>query len=69
MPRPRSRVRLVTDRPITVPPRARSDELEHYRMLVQAEMDRLTSSAEQWSETDRFEPPAGPAESAPRLAS
>ncbi|HVK17493.1 MAG TPA: lysophospholipid acyltransferase family protein [Fimbriiglobus sp.] len=70
VPRPRSRVRLVTDQPITVPPGVRSDELERYRLLVQAEMDRLTIAAEQWAETNRFEAPALPAEpAAPRLAS
>jgi lysophospholipid acyltransferase (LPLAT)-like uncharacterized protein len=69
VPRPCSRVRLLTDQPITVPPRARSEELEQYRMLVQAEMDRLTAAAEQWAETNRFEPPRSAGPAAPRLAS
>jgi lysophospholipid acyltransferase (LPLAT)-like uncharacterized protein len=70
VPRPCSRVRLVTAKPITVPPRARQDELEHYRLLVQAEMDRLTAAAERWAETNRYEAPEPAAEpTAPRLAS
>lgn len=70
VPRPCTRAKMVSGRPITVPPRARSDELEHYRLQVQAEMDYLTVAAERWAETNRFEPPAGPAgPAAPRLAS
>jgi lysophospholipid acyltransferase (LPLAT)-like uncharacterized protein len=70
VPRPCSRVRLVTAEPVTVPPGAKTQELEHHRLLVQAEMDRLTVAAERWAETNRFEPPPMSAEpSAPRLAS
>jgi lysophospholipid acyltransferase (LPLAT)-like uncharacterized protein len=69
VPRPCSRAKMVSDRPITVPPRAKSDELEHYRLLVQAEMDRLTAVAEKWADTNRFEVPAAADEPAPRLAS
>jgi hypothetical protein len=60
---------MVSERPITVPPKARSDELEHYRLLVKAEMDRLTAVAERWADTNRFEMPAATVETAPRLAS
>jgi lysophospholipid acyltransferase (LPLAT)-like uncharacterized protein len=70
VPRPCTRAKMVSGLPITVPPKARSEELEHYRLRVQAEMDRLTVSAERWAETNRFEPPTAPAEPvAPRLAS
>ncbi len=69
VPRPCSRARLLTDQPFTVPPRARSEELEQYRLLVQSEMDRLTAAAERWAETNRFEPPAPAEPAAPRLAS
>ncbi|HET6575493.1 MAG TPA: lysophospholipid acyltransferase family protein, partial [Fimbriiglobus sp.] len=34
VPRPCSRARMVSDQPITVPRKARSDELENYRLLV-----------------------------------
>jgi lysophospholipid acyltransferase (LPLAT)-like uncharacterized protein len=55
LPRPGSRVRAVTAEPIAVPPKLRADELEPYRLRVQAELDRLTAIAERWAETNRLE--------------
>jgi hypothetical protein len=40
---------------VAVPPGLRSAGLEEYRLLVQAEMDRLNAAAERWAETGRLE--------------
>lgn len=53
IPRPRSRARIVCSDPIAVPAGLRSEGLETYRQIVQAEMDRLNALAEQWAECDR----------------
>jgi lysophospholipid acyltransferase (LPLAT)-like uncharacterized protein len=55
VPKPGSRVRAVTAEPIAVPPKLRSDELEPYRLKVQAEMDRLTDVAERWAATNKLD--------------
>jgi|YNPBryunderm2012_1023409.scaffolds.fasta_scaffold36202_1 lysophospholipid acyltransferase (LPLAT)-like uncharacterized protein len=53
IPRPGTRARIVCSDPIIVPPGLRSEGLEKYRQIVQAEMDRLNDLAEQWAETGR----------------
>jgi lysophospholipid acyltransferase (LPLAT)-like uncharacterized protein len=55
VPKPLSRIRAVTAEPIAVPPKLRADELEPYRLQVQAEMDRLTAIAEHWAKTNRLD--------------
>jgi hypothetical protein len=45
---------VVSGRTFTVPSKVRSDDLEHYRQLVQTELDRLTRIAEHWAETNKF---------------
>ena len=57
---------MISGEPIAVPPKLRSDDLEHYRLPVQAEMDRLNAAAERWAETNRFDLPAGVADPRPR---
>ena len=54
IPRPTSRVRIVHGEPITIPPKLRSEQLEPYRVQVQAEMDRVDAMAERWAETGRL---------------
>lgn len=58
VPKPGSRARCLTSTPIAVPARLKADGLEEYRLLVQAEMDRLTAAAERWAETNRLDLPA-----------
>lgn len=72
VPKPCTRAKMVSGQTFTVPAKVRSDDLEHYRLLAQAELDRLTRIAEHWAETNRFadavragdktdgEPPAAP---------
>lgn len=68
VPRPTSRARIIYGEPIAVPPKLRADDLEPYRLRVQAEMDRLNAMAERWAETGRLV--ITPAESVPlKLAS
>ena len=53
VPKPGSRARQIHGVPISVPPKLRADELEPYRLIVQSEMDRLTTLAEHWATTNR----------------
>jgi lysophospholipid acyltransferase (LPLAT)-like uncharacterized protein len=46
LPRPWSRATWLTGEPIRVPPRARREELEEYRLRVEDELQRLTEAAE-----------------------
>jgi lysophospholipid acyltransferase (LPLAT)-like uncharacterized protein len=70
VPKPGSRARAILGEPITVPATAKVADLDHYRLLLQAEMDRLTAAAERWAETNRYEPPTAQPEHIPhRLAS
>ncbi|OWK36301.1 lysophospholipid acyltransferase family protein [Fimbriiglobus ruber] len=57
IPRPGSRARMVTAGSIAVPAGLRSAQLEPYRVMVQAEMDRLATVAERWAETNRYNAP------------
>jgi lysophospholipid acyltransferase (LPLAT)-like uncharacterized protein len=68
VPKPCSRARMLLGEPVAVPPRLKADELEPYRLAVQAEMDRLTEAAERWAQTNKLHIPATPAP-AVRLAS
>lgn len=61
IPRPLTPARTVLGEPIGVPAGLRSAALEEYRVLVQAEMERVNSLAERWVETGRLDLPA-PAE-------
>jgi lysophospholipid acyltransferase (LPLAT)-like uncharacterized protein len=54
VPTPCTRAKMVSGRTFAVPAKVRSDDLEHYRLLAQAELDRLTRIAEHWVETNRF---------------
>lgn len=60
IPKPGSVAKLVPGDPIFVPDRLRAAELEPYRELVQAEMDRLCGAAEKWAETGKLVLPAPP---------
>lgn len=68
VPKPFRQARLVTADPISVPNGLRTAGLEEYRLIVQAELDRLTAAAERWAETGKLVLPP-PAEEARRLAS
>ena len=48
IPKPCARAKVVSGKTFAVPPKVRSEELEHYRALAQAELDRLTRIAEHW---------------------
>ena len=54
VPKPCSRAKCVTGEPIVVPPKLRAEQLEPYRLIVQAEMDRLSGIAENWAITNRL---------------
>jgi lysophospholipid acyltransferase (LPLAT)-like uncharacterized protein len=55
VPKPCTRAKVVSGKTFVVPAKVRSEELEQYRALAQAELDRLTRIAEHWVETNRFE--------------
>lgn len=73
IPRLWSRARIVCGDLLSVPPDLRSDGIEQYRQIVQAEMDRLNTLAENWAETGELVLPPAPTltveETRPRLAS
>lgn len=54
LPKPCTRGKMVSGKTFTIPPKVRTDDLEHHRQLVQAELDRLTRVAEYWAETNRW---------------
>lgn len=54
VPKPCTRAKVLSATPIHVPPKLRTDGLEEYRAVVQAEMDRLSALAETWAETNRL---------------
>lgn len=68
VPKPCTRARMILGEPIRVPDGLKTEGLETYRRIVQAEMERLSTAAETWADTNRFDLPA---RSAPplRLAS
>jgi len=55
VPRPGGRAVLLNGTPIDVPKGLKSDGLEAYRRIVQAEMDRLNAAAEAWAKTGKLE--------------
>jgi lysophospholipid acyltransferase (LPLAT)-like uncharacterized protein len=55
VPKPCTRARMVLGEPITVPGGLKSEGLERYRQIVQAEMERLTIAAEAWADTNRLD--------------
>ncbi|QDU20414.1 lysophospholipid acyltransferase family protein [Urbifossiella limnaea] len=67
VPRPFTAARCVIGAGIVVPPGLKAGQLEPYRLLIQAEMDRLNAAAEAWAESGRLELP--PAAAPLRLAS
>lgn len=69
IPRPFSRTRIVCGDLLSIPPDLRSDGIEQYRLIVQAEMDRLNTLAEQWAETGELVIPPQTEEVRPRMAS
>lgn len=54
IPKPCNRAKVIFGEPMSVPPRLRTDDLEPYRLQVQAELDRLTTAAEGWADTNRL---------------
>jgi lysophospholipid acyltransferase (LPLAT)-like uncharacterized protein len=60
IPKPTSRVKVVSAQPITIPKQIRSDSLEVYRQQVQRELERLSTIAEHWATTNRFNPDLSP---------
>jgi lysophospholipid acyltransferase (LPLAT)-like uncharacterized protein len=53
IPRPGMRAKMLLSPPIHVPPGLKTEALEHYRQMVQAEMDRVNAAAELWAMTNR----------------
>jgi hypothetical protein len=51
---------MVFGEPLAIPDGLKATALEEYRLLVQAEIDRLTDAAERWAETNRFDLAATP---------
>jgi lysophospholipid acyltransferase (LPLAT)-like uncharacterized protein len=49
VPRPWSKARIVTPDPIFVPADLDKEQLEHYRQLVQNELDKVCQMAEEWA--------------------
>ena len=68
IPKPCSRAKVIFGEPITVPPRLRTQELEPYRLQLQAELDRLTLAAENWAKTNRLAIPDVKPVSVPQIA-
>jgi hypothetical protein len=62
LPKPFTRARCLTGEPIAVPAGLKAAGLEPYRLLIQAEMDRLNAAAEGWAEAGRLDssPPTAP---------
>lgn len=63
IPLPFSRVRCVSGHPFHVPPGLNSAELEPYRQAIEDHMNHITTIAEHWAATGKFdqlgyEPPA-----------
>lgn len=69
IPKPFTRALCLAGMPLAVPPNLRSAGLEEFRLLLQAEMDRLNGLAERWAETGRLDIPAADSEPPARLAS
>jgi lysophospholipid acyltransferase (LPLAT)-like uncharacterized protein len=57
VPRPGTCARCVTGEPIRVPENAGREELEQYRLRVQATLHRLSDLAERWAEQGGALPP------------
>jgi lysophospholipid acyltransferase (LPLAT)-like uncharacterized protein len=57
IPRPFSRVRCIFGEPLAVPGGLALDALNAHSRQVQAELDRLTMSAQNWADTGRLELP------------
>jgi len=49
IPKPFSRIRLIFDAPIAVPPRLKRDALEEYRILAEERLRAVTLEAEEWA--------------------
>ncbi|OWK36209.1 protein of unknown function DUF374 [Fimbriiglobus ruber] len=58
IPRPFTQAKIILGSPMRVPPGLRSAGLDEYRLILQAEMDRLSGFAEAWAETGRLDPAA-----------
>ncbi len=54
VPKPCSMAKVVSGQTFTVPKKIRTEELEAFTAVVQAELDRLTAIAEAWVSTNRF---------------
>jgi lysophospholipid acyltransferase (LPLAT)-like uncharacterized protein len=64
IPKPFSRIRVVTSHPIVVPPKLSAEELEPYRVLLEKDINLVTTIAERWAESGTFDtlgyrPPEG----------
>lgn len=57
VPRPFSRVRCVFGQPISVPRGLRAASFPSHARVIQAELDRATSAAQDWADTGRLELP------------
>jgi lysophospholipid acyltransferase (LPLAT)-like uncharacterized protein len=65
VPVPCTRAKVVSGRTFVVPAKVRTDDLERYAAVVQAELDRLTAIAEHWAETHRLVETPAPADAVP----
>ena len=56
IPKPFSRIRLIFDDPIIVPPRLKRDALEEYRLLAEERLRTVTLEAEEWAQNGGTRP-------------
>ena len=52
VPKPCTRAKVVSGKVFEIPKKVRTEDLEHYAKLAQAELDRVTLIAEHWAETN-----------------
>ncbi len=52
VPKPYTRAKVVSGKVFEIPKKVRTEDLEHYAALAQAELDRVTSIAEHWASTN-----------------
>jgi len=60
IPKPCTRAKMVSGETFQLPRELRSDGLERFRVMVQAELERLTTIAEHWAATNRFDESIAP---------
>jgi len=60
VPKPCTRAKVVSSEPFAIPPNLRTEGLDRHRAVIQVELDRLTTIAEHWAATNRFDESVAP---------